>query len=267
MSADSPGVRGCVDKRRSQRQVRMTAVCPVDMVSSEGGVATPACLAEGRCGMDKVGRVRESVHAELGPPGTWPTWRGGWPGEADTALVDSVFSTRARYDTVVLPLVERWRAAPEHSPDGRLAALRDVDRDRLLAIVDNRQLVPGRAVDRPVKVDAVREVASRLVDHGIDTAADVRSRAERAPGELKRLFTGTSGVGKATYRYFLMLLGVPGVKADTMVVRFLTNAIGRDVSQSEAERFVTEAASQLEVGATELDHAIWRYQSGMARAR
>jgi len=63
------------------------------------------------------------------------------------------------------------------------------------------------------------------------------------------------------------LLHVPGVKADTMVMRFVRSALSRNVSQAEAERLVTEVAKRLGVDATTLDHAIWSRESTRARSR
>jgi hypothetical protein len=62
---------------------------------------------------------------------------------------------------------------------------------------------------------------------------------------------------------FTMLLGHPGVKADTMINRFVSDAIGVNAVDAErAHAAVTGAAQILDVQARDLDHAIWRYQSG-----
>jgi hypothetical protein len=54
-----------------------------------------------------------------------------------------------------------------------------------------------------------------------------------------------------------MLLGFPGIKADTMVGRFVASAIGRRVGSCEAHRLVMGAARVLAVDPMQLDHAIW----------
>lgn len=61
-----------------------------------------------------------------------------------------------------------------------------------------------------------------------------------------------------TFRYFLMLLGRPGITADTWIRRFVSEAVGRRVGDGEAERLLTEAAHERNVDATLLDHAVWR---------
>ena len=62
-----------------------------------------------------------------------------------------------------------------------------------------------------------------------------------------------------------MLTGLQGVKADRMVRRFVADALGEDehaVSQLDARTLVTEAAARLNVDVSQLDYAIWLYQSG-----
>lgn len=63
-----------------------------------------------------------------------------------------------------------------------------------------------------------------------------------------------------TWEYFGMLLGKPGVKADTWICRFVERAVGRDVSPREAKSLVMAAAGRLNADATHLDHAIWAYE-------
>jgi predicted nuclease of restriction endonuclease-like RecB superfamily len=62
-----------------------------------------------------------------------------------------------------------------------------------------------------------------------------------------------------------MLVGLPGVKPDRMIRRFVADALAVDeaaVSEAEARRLVTAAAARLGVGLSDLDYAIWLHQSG-----
>ncbi len=68
----------------------------------------------------------------------------------------------------------------------------------------------------------------------------------------------------AGWAYLLMLVGQPGVKADTWICRFVAEAVGRPVDAGTAERLVREAADRLGVPSSQLDHAIWRYRRGQA---
>ena len=75
----------------------------------------------------------------------------------------------------------------------------------------------------------------------------------------KRAYLSVKGCGPVTWSYFGMLLGFPDVKADTWIVRYVSKALGRQTSSTEAQRIVNHVAQQREISATQLDHAIWQY--------
>jgi hypothetical protein len=206
-------------------------------------------------------QLAEAARTEIDP---WPTWPGGWPNEADTALIDAVFSTRARYETVVRPLLGRWHDSGLGS--GHLSSLLACGPDKLAEVLKNRQLVPGRSHNRPTKVEAVLDVAARMVEAQLDTPEEIRAAAAGDHTYVRRLIQGTSGVGPAQSSYFLMLLGVSGVKADTMVTRWVerTLTLG-SLPPEKVEALVVAAAKVLKKSATDLDHAIWRTESTSRR--
>jgi hypothetical protein len=74
-----------------------------------------------------------------------------------------------------------------------------------------------------------------------------------------RAWTSVRGLGPVTWKYFTMLLGAPGVKADTWIIRFVRAAVDRRVDAKTAERLVETAAAHFDKTATELDHAIWAH--------
>lgn len=61
-----------------------------------------------------------------------------------------------------------------------------------------------------------------------------------------------------------MLVGMPAVKPDRMVLRFLARALGEeaDLSKDRAVKAVEVAAAQIGVNVRALDHIIWRAASG-----
>ena len=189
--------------------------------------------------------------------GNWST-PDGWPGEADSSLIDSVFSTRAKYEVVVKPLVERFRKSTLRDPKGSLATLAQVSSKDLMDVICNKQLVPGRSPNRLLKVDAVRSVATELVSRNWSTPAQITDAAITFPAEFRSAFIKTSGVGQAQYSYFLMLLGIPGVKPDTLVTAWVERELElSSVSQKDIQRIVMGAARELGVDATTVDHTIW----------
>lgn len=222
------------------------------------------------CGAD-IDALEVFVRHELT---NWATWRGGWRDDADAALIDAVFSTRAKYETTVLPLVRRWMSWPDRPAGRGLSAVLKVDRQILLGDsqrvgILNKQYTPGRSTSRLLKVDALIDVANRLVNcHSLDTPDQLRAAASTDPNGLRRIIQETKGVGRAQSSYFLMLLGVQGIKADTMVMDFVRRGTRRtSFSQQQVEHLLTAAADKMGVEPIALDHAIWRHESTKRSAR
>lgn len=201
---------------------------------------------------DAVEQLRRKVDREL--PDVWTQWPGGWIGEIEVALIDAVFSIQANY-TGVRRVIERWRG---HRGDGRLddlhhlAAFRS-DPSGLVEILHNRQMVPGRS---STKAGAVAEAAQRLLDAGVRTSDQFGGGSD----EQRIAYVGVAGLGDVTWAYLGMLLGKPGVKADTMIRRFVSESQNREVTASEAAALVNAVASVMGRSPTDLDHAIWSYQ-------
>ena len=212
---------------------------------------------------------------------------GGWPGQSELALLDAVFSARASYGrpqdgdrpaTGVHRVLDHWRSLQNQK------VLDDLE--RLVATIDatgldqlattNGQRVPGRGADRLTKWEAVRSVAGSLVDEGFGSSGPIIEAARGDDrGRLLVSFTDTPGVGKVTFDYFLVLLSVPGVKADTMIRAFIDEAL-RDglepgsgdetrVAPAQARTLLLAAADHLCLDPSELDHAAWLYQRSARR--
>lgn len=85
-------------------------------------------------------------------------------------------------------------------------------------------------------------------------------------GEVEASWRAVTGQRSGiTWRYVLMLAGVPGVKPDRMICRFVEDSLQlrrRSVGTEFAYDIVTAAAKEMGISATALDHAIWRYQRG-----
>lgn len=201
-----------------------------------------------------VARLISRIERDL-PRSGWLTWPGGWPGEIEAAILDSVFSIRARYggeNSGVRRVVRLWR-------DDRGAVLNDLAElarhaekpASLAAILDNRQQLSGGLT----KAAGAALAARALLDAGVRRADDVTGAATE-----RRAWGSVKGLSEVTWSYVLMLLGTPGVKADVMVRRFVGEAIGRQPSAEEAKDLVVVAATELDVNATDLDHAIWSWQ-------
>ena len=193
----------------------------------------------------------------------WTPWPGGHPHDIELALIDAVFSIRARYGhpasasgaaTGVPAIVARWRDHRGRSADDLRAIVQAGD--EFASIIRNRSVTRGRT-----KVSAVQEAAQRLTETEICSAADFVGQLDVA----RRAYVGVRGLGGVTFSYLSMQMGVPDVKADVWITRFVKEAVGHNVSACDAsslvhvaaERFAAEGDSTMPQDASSLDHAIW----------
>ena len=70
------------------------------------------------------------------------------------------------------------------------------------------------AKDKPTKAGAVYGIARTLVTFGVDTTEDLKLKNSGWPRDVHRVLSKKRGFGDAGATYFLMLVGIPGVKAD-----------------------------------------------------
>ncbi|GAA4883538.1 heme peroxidase [Serinicoccus chungangensis] len=194
---------------------------------------------------------------------------------AALAVIDSIYSTGNHY-TGVINAVNRYRRAridegANPDRDGARELVSAVDRwggvDGLIERT-NKWKTSTRA-GAPTKAEAAYGAAEALVEQGMDSVIDVRGalagREKQESSPLKRRWLNLPGQRSGlTWTYFLMLCGVPGVKADRMVVGYVSRVFGQEVSGERARELVGGVARQLETNELHLDHAIWRHESGRA---
>lgn len=202
--------------------------------------------------VDEVAKIPDEEFAEYG---------GGWPGQISWALIDAVFSIRARYEgRKGKGVLNRLKTFAERYPDAAndLRALQALGEEPLLDVM-GEGTTGGRK-----KATCVLDAATNLseLDPPVLHADDIgKSRVK----ETTKAYTQVVGLGTVTAEYFHMLLGIPGVKADRMVVGFVNAALQKggypEVSSSEARRLVV-AAYEVDprgcVQMTHYDHAVWR---------
>jgi hypothetical protein len=200
----------------------------------------------------------------------WITRPTGYPEEIEAALLDSVFSLRARYGASATKgpraVVRRWREQADR-PLNDLGALvawvegKPGQDDDFRRVLKNDGVAVPNARDKPTKALAVYQSAKALVEFGVVTAADAVRERQARPKDLLKAIQKGRGVGPQATTYFLMNLGEPGVKADVWVMRFVDAAIGDPVPDYEAAQLVTKAAQALNAAdVIRLDHAIWDWE-------
>jgi hypothetical protein len=122
---------------------------------------------------------------------------------------------------------------------------------------------PGAAY----KGEAVYRAATALHDLGIDTTGQFRLADGTLLGDQARnAWRAVPGQGSGvSWRNLRMLVGLPDVKPDRMVIRFLAAALDAgeaSIGPDRAVALVQAAAGHFGVDQRALDAEIWQYQSG-----
>lgn len=201
-------------------------------------------------------------------------WKGGYPDGLALCVVDSVQSTGVTYTSVgnVLDAYRAYRKAQNGDPktDGTPELLNTFKELKgsvgWAAAIGNQNKTSTRA-GAPLKAEAIRLAAQVLNDGGITDTAKLRVAAEAQElGDVKAAWLRIPGQRSGiTWRYLLMLAGVPGVKPDRMIIRFVADSLGlprRAVTSNFAAEAVLAAAKELRMSPTDLDHGIWSWQRG-----
>lgn len=253
---------GCCSGGITHDKIRVVPPA-VAAISRGARTMSEAVQNEPEC-VEDLGKLIAYIDEKLPP--SWPEWPGGWPDQIEAALLDAVLSIRARYgseNTGVRAAVRRYKKFVGDDRPNSLSRLAGFDPTELGEVLRNRQVTGGAS-----KATAVVEAAKRLNEAGVERAADIPvagygdGRTQEQEVRLERLkaaYTAVPGLGKVTFAYFTMLVGEPGVKADTWLGRFVAEAVGRRVSSDYTEQCVKDAAEHYGVDPRVLDHAIWVY--------
>jgi len=138
-----------------------------------------------------VERVVEYVHEQL--PADWAQCPGGWPGEAEAALLYAVLSIQAVHggpQTGVRSAVGRWRQHRGGVPLDDLGALASIGPEDLAQVLNNRQRLSGGRL----KAEAIADAADRLVKAGMRSSADL----DGGRGKYRRAYVTVRGLGTVT---------------------------------------------------------------------
>ena len=127
----------------------------------------------------------------------------------------------------------------------------------------NHSVTSGRK-----KAEIVLELLETLDRFQIQTFQDIQQWLNQSNQQKKLIdaITSIHGIGEATYRYLLMLCGDEQmVKPDTMILRFIKNAINDNVNEAEAVSLIQAVSKQLlpqyqTLNPRLLDYIIWCWQ-------
>lgn len=204
----------------------------------------------------EVEALADRCRAVLGDPDRWfkPD---GYPNSLALCIVDSIFSTGSHYQAVI-NVVRRYRdlRGPAAETDGTaelLSTFADHDGARGWAEhMKNRKPASTRP-GASLKAAVVEQVAINLDEAGVCTTADLRQRAdptyEQTSRATKALWTSAEAQSSGiTWEYALILAGLPRVKADRMVIRFVTEATGAStIDPTQAAQLVVAGQEVVDV--------------------
>lgn len=187
-------------------------------------------------------------------------------------VIDSVQSTGVTYSSVE-NVVARYRAhrreqCGDPNRDGVAELLATFDEldgpDEWAQKIGNHNRTSTRS--GVLKSEAIRDAARVLDTAGISDTAGLLNAAEDEPrlGQVRKAWCAVKGqCSGITWHYMLMLAGIPGVKPDRMICRFIADSLElprRGVTPTFALEILTEAASEMGMSPTDLDHAVWQFQ-------
>jgi hypothetical protein len=131
-------------------------------------------------------------------------------------------------------------------------------------VLNNRQQTASE--NGILKADAAMQFAEALLAHRINSLQGLHAdgfKADSLEEAVRRIPGQKSGI---SFRYFLMQVNRDDlIKPDRMVIRFLSDALGREVQVDECQELLTRTVGQLREKHTHLnprllDTRIWTYQ-------
>jgi hypothetical protein len=171
-------------------------------------------------------------------------------------VVDCVLSLNRHYDRFVVPRIERFER--EHPAIASLKALRE--------LIDTFPTPASFCASVLQYQDPARaKTLSDVVDYLIDAIGEIEGTTEAdrlvvwarqaRPGDYLSL--GIPGFGLAGFQYLRMLFGAVTTKPDVHVRRYVSQAVGRRVTDVQALYLLERAAKTLGYSLRDLDTSLW----------
>jgi hypothetical protein len=180
----------------------------------------------------------------------------GWPQNSALSVIDCVLSLNQRYEGFVLPRLELFaRRQPDIVELPHLSDLltsytemgdfclhelnyNHVQREQTLRGVVNFMISAQGCHEGKCEWDRLQTwaEASRPSDY---------------------VSVATAGFGLSGFQYMRMLFGAQTTKPDVHIMRFVSNVVGRTVSDVQALELLEKASAKAELPLREVDGAIW----------
>lgn len=217
-----------------------------------------------------VGAIRRNIELPRQLPDEF------FPAHVSVALIDAVFNPCLQYETVVIPIVERYcryfglsRKRIEQCvvpPVDEQETLDDLilhygthgERHMREGVFKSNNKSPGTQV---YKAENVLLAAQTLRGISINTLQDAQDIASHNPEEVKCALRTIHGINHRTAHMLLMYLGNDEfVKGDRHLCSFVRSRLAdNSLRPHRVEQLVRSAAREIGVTPRFLDYAIWRH--------
>ena len=189
-------------------------------------------------------------------------------------VIDSVFSIGVKYESVqnVIKKAQRFLQEEGHfdnqfnqlTTSSYLEIIKGYSYDELAGKIYNRQRTSTS--NGILKAEAVSHFLEVLKKYNVERIEDIPGVYNNPEFENEIIRIKGQGTG-LTLKYFYMLSGYNDlIKPDRMIIRFLKNITGRELSFDEVAKILLAAAKEISdiknkvIAARHLDNIIWKYE-------
>lgn len=173
-----------------------------------------------------------------------------WDRPPALRVIDCVLSLNRRYRAFVVPRLDRF--AEKHK---KVLSVRD-----LKELIENYGAPPyvfmGKELDYNDKARAL--ILSKVVNWfaRVPSLDELRAWAEKAkPSDYLEL--QIHGFGLAGFQYMRMLFEADTTKPDKWIIKFISDSVGRKVSDIQAVYLFERAAKEVGVRVRDVDTTVW----------
>lgn len=217
----------------------------------------------------RVDVLESALQSDLGDHAQWFRPR-RYRDSLALSIIDAIFSTGARYATVenILDRYIAYREAQDGDATGDgapelLATFAELGSSEAWAQDIGNRRPTSTTPGAPLKAEAVKEAATRLLASGIATSEDLRVAADcDALHVVKSVWREVPGQRSGfTWSYLLLLAGIPAVQVDGIVATYVARALdvsGDDIDDDLVSELIDQVARRNEWLDTDIPTAIWR---------
>ncbi|HDZ75619.1 MAG TPA: hypothetical protein ENH55_23205 [Aurantimonas coralicida] len=172
------------------------------------------------------------------------------------AIIGAVFSIQAN-NTAWINVTDRFEAYAK-AKKGSVADFTLNDFARFFGEMKNEMVFNKQQIGGRLKSDICLDISQALGNADLAVIGRMSlSEIEKMACKLEKIH----GVGPALIQFFLLLCGRDDfIKGDTMLISYVSRALGRQVKAADTVRLLTKVAEDHSVSPGNLDLVVWRYE-------